>query len=199
MNIVSLCYGHATDATSSTKLNAFAHTGGILEFPSSVLSRAAPGGVTNVGRNGVNGKWYSNILTHVDGVVLVIKQTDSFSGAIHRQGMIAVRLRVQGTGLHVVSKVCANQQPRRVTALACRGDLLDTQQFRNLLGSAWRDSYNYYMDEEEINECFDIQKVAPAIAREPQIEIIGTVTGESVAAIKRARVLKLPTNPKDEN
>lgn len=183
---IQVGYGKATFPDNSATFAAF-----VVEAPfkRTLVSKAFP----KVGQTrrmpvsahpDIDGWLFEDTVPLPDGTIVCIQASRRFKGRSVCDGAIFIRTRLGGASLlisaHIPHDARCTHQTNQHVMFCGYGDIL-TYEEATEEGIDINSNFRYgFMDEEEVEETFNVQVIAPAKAAKPKVEKVVNVDGEEV-------------------
>jgi len=174
---IMIMYGSHTFKTASSKVNLFyvPKDGSSRIFPSRILNKQASSSVVSGSSKGgtLHGKWITDTLDAEEGAVILVQTVSSTKGRQYLGGAIALQLRDGADLVKVEARLSANPDATYAALPAFVGmaDILTPQEVLDL-GCSLRGGYiRNYMDEEEVDEAFNVSILSKGTGKPPTVEL----------------------------
>ena len=153
--------------------------------------RVGKGNAARVGEHDMNGVVITQQVQHPNGTVILLTASWKRGGASIRDGALFVRLRHGAPTYNVVAKVPTGQDNicgDSFTLFSGSADIMNADELA-LLGIQVNRSYvSRFMDDEELEECFQIVQLARETVARPSLTAISTPDG-----VQYREVAQLPS------
>lgn len=185
--VISVAFGRESFATSSVSLSAFVATAPFKrELPSKAYKRQGALQVFPASAHpDINGNLFMDTVRVPEGVILVLQCSHKHHSSSILDGAMILRTRSTGPMLAVYASLPTAQEAintGRFLTFQGRADRLTPKEAEDAgleLPAHWKRAY---LDDEEVNECFTVNILAPETAIKPRMEIIGE--GEDAVVVK---------------
>lgn len=183
MPIATVGYGKNNFDTHSATLTCFVIAKPFTRtLPSKTFKRQGSTHVFPAGTLASSGRFFQENVEVPEGTLLLVQFSQRYKGSGIRDGAVLVKVRQTGPLIHVGAKLMAHRLSTMgalTQALSVCGDILTPAEAR-ALGYAITKSYeNTYFAEDEVAECFNIERLSTGTAK-PVIEEITKESGEKV-------------------
>lgn len=174
-------YGSQTFKEASNKVTVFAMVGdgtNKRQFPNQRLEQVRGSGTRHsaaVDGYEDHGYWNQAEFKNEDGTVMCIQASTTLRGSPYNNGAMFIALRADAP----LIKVNVNLHPNRnavhtkLPAFIGRGDILPTSELSDYGVVLYRNYINSHMNQEELDELFEISTLAPGVDKPDLVTIVG--------------------------
>jgi hypothetical protein len=188
--LVSVGYGRENFKTTSVSLAAFVVTEGFNRtLPSKTFKRNGtcqkfPASV----HPEVNGYLFLDSVHVPEGTVVMVQAQHKVNGSGFRDGAMFIHTRADGPMLAVKARLPTAQESTLTgdfLVFQGRGEIMTAEELESLGMEPPASWARAFLSEEEVEECYKVELIAPAIRDKPDTEIVTDREGQHVVVPKR--------------
>lgn len=145
--------------------------------------------VTAVGSHQINGVLINNQVQHPNGTVILLTASWKRGGSPIRDGALFIRLRFGAPHYNVLAKVplgAENICGDSFVIFSGTGDIMNADELLERGIEVQRSYVSRFMDEEELGECFILNRLAPESIKRPELVTIATPDGTKLVEVSQA-------------
>lgn len=195
MSSVSITYGKANFPQQSMTLAAFVVTAPFQRsLASQKLSKAGAQHSYDAGPSRADGVLISQTLEAPEGTILLVQMGKRIAGRSIADAAILLQVRKEAALISVVGKMPTDARSRLYPercVFTGRADVLtvdDAIAAGLEIPSGWLSAY---MDEEEVEECFTVEEVSPAVSTRKSMKAVTNEAGEVVVMQEETRARRM--------